>query len=142
MNYLNDRALLMRSSRLDKPTYSIHRNVWPPRLERIFPGLLEAIKEKDPAGEEYISGERALDYLFSMLRKKVRSFQDDTVQPPGNQKEAPAGGGRGNSSWFLGDSCKASPGNPGGIPSDRLSLSASLSSAVAASVPGSFMTSS
>lgn len=79
--YLNDRAVLMRSSRLDTPTYSVRRNAWPLRLERTFPGLIGAIQEKAPDGEEYIPGEKALDYLFGALRKKVLSFGEAVSGP-------------------------------------------------------------
>lgn len=71
--YLDDQVVLWRSMRSAEPTYRIGIDRWPARLEARFPGLLEAVGEKDSSGEMYISGQKALDYILARIRTQVKA---------------------------------------------------------------------
>lgn len=75
--YLNDKAVIMRANRFFEPTYLLERDAWPARLERRFPGLVKAIKEKDENGE-FIDGRKALDFIFARIHDKLQSIYPDT----------------------------------------------------------------
>jgi hypothetical protein len=70
--YLNDKAVIMKTNRFFEPTYLLERDAWPARLEKRFPGLIAAIKEKDENGE-FIEGRRALDFIFARIHDKLQS---------------------------------------------------------------------
>lgn len=72
-DYLNDKAVIMRANRFFEPTYLLKRDAWPARLEKRFPGVIEALKEHDNNGE-FIIGRTALDFIFARIHDKLVSL--------------------------------------------------------------------
>lgn len=71
--YMNDRVFVKRQDRTMEPTYLIDRDLWPERLESRFPGLISEVGEKDEKGD-YISGDKALEYIFMKLSKRLKAL--------------------------------------------------------------------
>ena len=72
-DYLNDKAVIMRANRFFEPTYLLKRDAWPARLEKRFPGVIEALKEHDNNGE-FITGRKALDFIFARIHDKLAAL--------------------------------------------------------------------
>jgi hypothetical protein len=74
--YMNDRVFVKRRDRTWEPSYLVKRDPWPSWLEERFPGLIGATQEKGENGY-YISGDKALDYIFRQLGRQVRELRCD-----------------------------------------------------------------
>jgi hypothetical protein len=72
--YMNDRVFVKSQNETFEPSYLVDRDPWPSRLEKKFPGLIGAIEEKGENGY-YISGDKALDFIFSKLGREVEELR-------------------------------------------------------------------
>ncbi len=72
--YMNDRVFVKSEDKTWEPSYLVGRDPWPSRLEERFPGLIAAVGQKGENGY-YISGDKALDYIFRQLGRQVRELR-------------------------------------------------------------------
>jgi hypothetical protein len=72
--YMNDRVFVKSEDKTWEPSYLVDRDPWPSWLEERFPGLIGAIGQKGENGY-YISGDKALDYIFRQLGRQVRELR-------------------------------------------------------------------
>jgi hypothetical protein len=74
--YMNDRVFVKGRDKTAEPSYLLDSDPWPSRLEKRFPGLIGAEKEKGDNGY-YITGDKALDYIFRQLGRRVDGLRCD-----------------------------------------------------------------
>ncbi len=72
--YMNDRVFVKSQDKTWEPSYLVDRDPWPARLEERFPGLIGAIEQKGEDGY-YITGDKALDYIFRLLGRQVEELR-------------------------------------------------------------------
>jgi hypothetical protein len=71
---MNDRVFVKGRDKTGEPSYLVDRDPWPSWLEKRFPGLIGAIEEKGENGY-YITGDKALDYIFRRLGRQVEALR-------------------------------------------------------------------